>query len=75
MKDNEFLIPDNPTLQDDTVAILTSALFNRRLIAFGGAFKEVHKKLNLDDVETGDLVNVEGGDLREDVEYYRKVVM
>ncbi len=75
VKDNDFLIPDNPALQDDTVAILTSALFNRRLIAFGGVFKEVHKQLKLDDVETGDLVNVEGEDLRDDVEYYRKVVM
>ena len=75
VKDNDFLIPDNPSLQDDTVAILTSALFNRRLIAFGGVFKEVHKQLKLDDIETGDLVNVEGEDLREDVEYYRKVVM
>ena len=45
VKDNDFLIPDNPSLQDDTVAILTSALFNRRLIAFGGVFKEVHKQL------------------------------
>ena len=75
VKDNDFLIPDNPSLQDDTVAILTSALFNRRLIAFGGVFKEVHKQLKLDYIETGDLVNVEGEDLREDVEYYRKVVM
>ncbi len=75
VKDNDFLIPDNPSLQDDTVAILTHALASRRLIAFGGVFKEVHKKLNLDDVETGDLVNVEGEDLRDDVEYYRIVVV
>ena len=75
VKDNDFLIPDNPSLQDDTVAILTHALASRRLIAFGGVFKEVHKLLKLDDIETGDLVNVEGEDLRDDVKYYRKVVM
>ena len=75
VKDNDFLILDKPTLQDDTVAILTSALASRRLIAFGGVFKEVHKQLQLDDVENGDLVNVDGDDLRDDVEYYRKVVM
>lgn len=75
VKDNDFLIPDNPSLQDDTVAILTHALASRRLIAFGGVFKEVHKQLKLDDVENGDLVNVESEDLRDDVEYYRKVVM
>ena len=75
VKDTDFLIPDNPTLQDDTVATLTHALANRRLIAFGGVFKDIHKKLKLDDIDKGDLVNVEGEDLRDDVEYYRKVVM
>ena len=38
-------------------------------------FKEVHKKLNLDDVEDGDLVNTDSDDLREDVGYYREIVM
>lgn len=75
VKDNDFLIPDNEELQDKTVAILTHALANRRLIAFGGVFKEVHNQLKLDDIDKGDLVNVEGEDLREDIEYYRKVVM
>lgn len=75
VKDNDFLIPDNEALQDDTVAILTHALASRRLIAFGGVFKETHKKLKLDDIDKGDLVNIDGEDLREDVEYYRKVVM
>ena len=75
VKDNDFLIPDNEELQDKTVAILTHALANRRLIAFGGVFKDTHKKLKLDDFDKGDLVNVEGEDLRDDVEYYRKVVM
>ncbi|MBC9721983.1 MAG: protein rep [Lactobacillus sp.] len=75
VKDNDFLIPDNEELQDKTVAILTHALTSRRLIAFGGVFKEVHKQLKLDDIDKGDLVNVEGEELRDDVDYYRKVVM
>lgn len=75
VKDNDFLIPDNEELQDKTVAILTKALARRRLIAFGGVFKEVHKNLNLDDMEDGDLVNTDNEDLREDVRYYKEIVM
>ncbi|MTL04538.1 replication protein, partial [Turicibacter sanguinis] len=75
VKDNDFLIPDNEELQDKTVAILTKALARRRLIAFGGVFKEIHQKLNLDDVEDGDLVNTDNEDLREGVRYYKEIVM
>ena len=75
VKDNDVLIPDNQELQDKTVAILTKAIVRRRLVAFGGVFKEVHKKLNLDDIEDGDLVNTDSDDLREDVGYYREIVM
>lgn len=75
VKDNDFLIPDNEELQDKTVAILTKALARRRLIAFGGVFKEIHQKLNLDDVEDGDLVNTDNEDLRDDVRYYKEIVM
>mgnify|MGYP000161106773 CR=1 FL=1 len=72
---HDFLIPDNEELQDKTVAILTKALARRRLIAFGGVFKEIHQKLNLDDVEDGDLVNTDNEDLREGVRYYKEIVM
>ena len=33
------------------------------------------KKLNLDDVEDGDLVNTDNEDLREGVRYYKEIVM
>ena len=52
---------------DRAVAILDSALANRRLIAFGGHFRRLHKLLNLDDTEDGDLVHVSPEDLREDI--------
>ena len=38
---------------------LYSAIFRRRLVTFGGDFKEYRKRLQLDDVETGDLIHVE----------------
>lgn len=38
------------------VFCLDNALLNRRLIGMGGAFKEAHKQLNLDNPNTGDLV-------------------
>jgi plasmid rolling circle replication initiator protein Rep len=38
------------------------------LTSFGFVFKEVHKKLNLDDMEDGDLINTDNDeDLRDDL--------
>jgi len=42
-----------------TVALLDKAMDNRRFISFGGIFKEIHKRLHLDDTEDGDLLHVE----------------
>jgi plasmid rolling circle replication initiator protein Rep len=44
---------------------------NRRLIAFGGELRKIHKALNLDDIKDGDLVHVNDDEveLREDVDY------
>ena len=39
--------------------VFTKILKGRRLITFGGVFADIKKKLKLDDVETGDLVNLE----------------
>lgn len=39
---------------------LEKALSYKRLISYGGLLKEMHKKLNLDDVEDGDLIKVNG---------------
>lgn len=51
------------------VAAFLSALTQRRLCAFTGCFMKVRKQLALDDVEDGDLVHVDGDELREDVAY------
>lgn len=57
-------------MTDSAVMVLDKALSKRRLVAYGGELKKIHKSLNLDDVEDGDLINT-GSDeeLREDVDY------
>lgn len=55
---------------DDIVWTLDRALHRRRLIAFGGILKQVHKSLNLDNPEDGDLVNTDNQEeLRDDINH------
>ncbi|NMB19124.1 MAG: protein rep, partial [Erysipelothrix sp.] len=54
-------------MSDEVVETLDYALHRKRLTAFGFKFKEIHKKLNLDDTEDGDLTNTDNEDLREDL--------
>lgn len=45
------------------IAALERGLYRKRLIGLFGIFKELHKELNLDDTEDGDLIGAdEGGD-------------
>lgn len=46
-----------------------TALSGRRLCSFTGVFAKVRKQLALDDIESGDLIHVDGSDLRDDVAY------
>jgi plasmid rolling circle replication initiator protein Rep len=70
VKDTDYLIKDNKDLTDKTVMELDGALANRRLVAFGGELRKIHKLLNLDDPEDGDLVNTDNQEeLRDDVQY------
>lgn len=55
---SEDIISDNWQMTVDTLAYLDTALNNRRFMGLGGVLKEIHKKLNLDDVENGDLLHV-----------------
>lgn len=59
VKSDDYIVPDDWDLTVDTVRILDKALFNRRLISYGGLLKSVHKKLHLDKPEEGDLVHIE----------------
>lgn len=72
VKADDFLIRDDKgkikeSLTDDVVNTLDSALHRKRLTAFGFIFKDIHKKLNLDDAEDGDLTNTDNEELREDL--------
>lgn len=76
VKDNDYLISENTEFTDASVSILDLALANRRLVAFGGILKQIHKDLNLDDMEDGDLVHTDTdeeirADMNEMVETYR----
>lgn len=59
VKDGDFIFPDDWDLTVDTVRTLDEALNNRRFVAYGGEFKELHKLLNLEDEEDGDLIHVD----------------
>lgn len=69
VKDGDYL----SGCKDDRLACVSaflSALTGRRLVGFTGCFNKVRKQLKLDDVEQGDLVNVDGEDvIREDVTF------
>ena len=72
VKSEDFLIRDDKgniqeNLTDEVVQTLDYALHRKRLTSFGFKFKEIHKKLNLDDAEDGDLTNTDNEDLREDL--------
>lgn len=61
VKDADYLIKGrngklNPERTDKVVKTLSEALAYRRLIAWGGVLKDIHKSLNLDDAEKGDLI-------------------
>jgi plasmid rolling circle replication initiator protein Rep len=69
VKSSDFLNPDSQ-LQDDAIYFLDTALAHRRLIAFSGILKDIHKRLNLDDAIDGDLLNTDSSEeLREDLDY------
>lgn len=68
VKSSDFLHGD----MDDKVVYVSAflaALSKRRLCAYTGCFAEVRQKLELDDVENGDLVHTSPDTLRSDVAY------
>ena len=74
VKDKDYIVKDDndivdEMLTDSAVEVLDKALSSRRLTAFGGLFKLLHKELNLDDPESGDLVNTDNDEIRQDLDY------
>lgn len=72
-KPKDYILPDDWDLTVDTVRLLDKALHNRRLVAYGKACKEWHKRLHLGDVESAeaDLIGLDegGGKVAPDVIY------
>lgn len=67
VKDSQF-ISDDKELTDKLVEILSKALRNRRLYAFGGLLKEIAKDLGAENPEEGDLIHLdEDGIFRDDL--------
>ncbi|WP_425388517.1 protein rep [Domibacillus robiginosus] len=59
VKDSDVIVGNSVTTDNvETVLDLDNALAYKRLIAYGGLLKEIHKELNLDDAEDGDLIRV-----------------
>lgn len=80
VKADDFLIRDKKgnikeNLTDEVVETLDHALHRKRLTSFGFIFKEIHKKLNLDNAEDGDLTNTDNEELRRFNRYYLEVSM
>jgi len=59
VKDEDFIIENNKPLMDNVVKTLLFVLKGRRLVQFGGIFKDIAKQLKLDDAEDGDLVHLD----------------
>jgi plasmid rolling circle replication initiator protein Rep len=57
VKPGEVLQMEDWDLTVHTIATLDAATSGRRFVGLGGIFKEIHKKLQLDDIEDGDLVH------------------
>lgn len=68
VKDTDIIQGDEVTEENaDTLYTLDNALAYKRLIAYGGILKEIHKELNLQDAEdtNADLINIENDDKDE----------
>lgn len=60
IKDCDVVVGDKITSDNiETILDLDNALAYKRLIAYGGILKDVHKELNLDDPEDGDLIHLD----------------
>jgi plasmid rolling circle replication initiator protein Rep len=69
VKEDDYIIPEDWELTIRTVKILDQALAKRRFVSYGGVMRDMHKKLNLDDEEKGDLVNIGDDEKERDKDY------
>lgn len=60
VKDSDYIFPKNQHKTDSIVFDLNSALRGRRLVSYGGIFKDVFNQLKMDDAdsENADLIHI-----------------
>lgn len=73
VKDTDFMTDDEQK-NLKRLSDLEEGLYRKRLISYGGLLKEIHKKLNLDDVENGDLIHTDD-DEKADEDGYSIIAM
>src|SRR5699024_8055643 len=74
VKDTD-LITDEDEKNLKRLSDLEEGLHRKRLISYGGLLKEIHKKLNLDDAEDGDLIHADDEQEKADEEGFSIVAM
>ena len=62
IKTSELMSIKDEDERNEVLAIFLTSTHHRRFVTFGGTFRDVKRKLSLDDVETGSLVHVESND-------------
>src|SRR5690625_3223380 len=58
VKHTDFMTDDEDK-NKKRLSDLEEGLHRKRLISYGGLLKEIHKELNLDDAEDGDLIHTD----------------
>lgn len=58
-KPTDYLDPSDLETSAKVVGVLDLMLHKRRMVAWGGELKDIAARLQLDDLETGDLINVD----------------
>ena len=80
-KSNDYIMPEKYGYSektrykrtDEAVFYFDKGLAHRRLVAYGGMFKDIHKQLNLDDPIDGNLQDINGDEkMREDIAWVIK---
>ena len=74
VKDTDFMTDDEQK-NLKRLSDLEEGLHRKRLISYGGLLKEIHKKLNLDDAEDGDLIHADDEQEKADEEGFSIVAM
>ena len=69
VKESDIIVYDDWDLTVSAVDALDRALANRRLIAYGGIFRDAKKTLKLEDEENGNLVNIDDESVSPDADF------